>query len=183
VKITWSASSKTDFVQVWRTNKANAQQKDYVLLGTYNATDKTSISKFLKPNTTYYYKVRGYRKLADGKKIYSGYSTVKSARPSVTVFAPASLQVTGKTSNSISLKWSTVSGSNIMYEVWRMSFITDTPGVCLGRYSGNTKISTHLKSGTTYYYRVRAYYYYYDGNGEVHRIYSTYSPIVSAKTN
>lgn len=182
VKITWNAAPGTSFVQVWRTNKANAEQKDYVLLGTYHASDGNSTSKLLTPNKTYYYKLRGYTKLASGKNVYSGYSAVVSATPSVNVAAPVSLRVTGKTSSSISLQWNAVSGNNIMYEVWRLSSVTNTPGVCLGRYSNTAKVSTNLKPGTTYYYRVRAYYYYYDGGGQLHRVYGPYSSIVSART-
>ena len=78
--------------------------------------------------------------------------------------------------------WDKVSGGNIMYEVWRMTSRTNTPGVCLGRYKDPSKLSTNLKAGTTYYYRVRAYYYYYDGNGQVHRVYGSYGSIVAGTT-
>ncbi len=182
VKINWTARPGTQFVQVWRTSKANAEQKDYVLLGTYNASDGQSNSKLLTPNKTYFYKLRGYTKLANGKKVYSGYSTIVSAKPSVTVNAPTGLTITAATSSSISLRWNRVSGSNIMYEVWRLTSSTNTPGVCLGRYTDPAKVSTNLKSGTTYYYRVRAYYYYYDANGELHRVYGQYCDMASGKT-
>ncbi|MBR3058111.1 MAG: hypothetical protein IKG93_09130 [Clostridiales bacterium] len=45
-----------------------------------------------------------------------------------------------------------------------------------------SKVSTHLDSRRTYYYRVRAYYYYYDGNWKVHRVYGAYSTIVAGRT-
>jgi hypothetical protein len=182
VRINWTAKPGTQFVQVWRTHKANATQSEYVLLGTYYASDGTSNSKYLTPNKTYYYKLRGYTKLANGKTVYSGYSTIVSATPTVSVAAPTSLRVTGTTGNSISLAWNAVSGENIMYEVWRMTSPTNTPGVCLGRYTDPSKISTNLKPGTSYSYRVRAYYYYYDSKGELHRVYGQYSNISTAKT-
>ena len=180
VDISWTPAPNTDFVQVWRTHKANAQQSDYVLLGTYYASDGKSISKALTPNKTYYYKLRSYKKLSNGTKVYSGYSTVVSATPKVD--APTGLKVTATTSDSISLSWNKVNGTSIFYQVWRIDNPNNLPGACLGRYTTTSKVSTNLKSGTTYYYRVRAYYYYKDADGTEHRIYSGYTPIVSAKT-
>ena len=115
-----------------------------------------------------------------GTKVYSGYSAIVSATPKVN--APTGLKVTGTTKDSISLTWNKISGSNILYEVWRLESPTKTPGALLGIYTGTTKTSTNLKSGTTYYYRVRAYYYTKDANGQTHKYYSGYSTIVSAKT-
>ncbi|MBR3057039.1 MAG: hypothetical protein IKG93_03625 [Clostridiales bacterium] len=180
VDISWTPATNTDFVQVWRTHKANAQQSDYVLLGTYYASDGKSVSKSLTPGKTYYYKLRSYKKLSNGSKVYSGYSAIVSATPKVD--APTGLKVTGTTKDSISLTWNKISGSNILYEVWRIESPTKTPGALLGIYTGTTKTSTNLKSGTTYYYRVRAYYYTKDANGQTHKYYSGYSTIVSAKT-
>ncbi len=181
VDISWTPAEGSDFVQVWRTHKANAEQKDYVLLGTYYAKDGHSVSKSLTPNKTYYYKLRSYKKLSDGRKLYSGYSSVVKATPKVE--APESLSVTSVTKDSISLRWDRVNGSNIMYEVWRLSSPSSTPGVCLGRYSGTEKISTNLKSGTLYYYRVRAYYYYTGADKQTHRVYGPYSSMVSSVTS
>ena len=180
VDISWTPAPNTDFVQVWRTHKANAQQSDYVLLGTYYASDGKSVSKSLTPGKTYYYKLRSYKKLSNGSKVYSGYSTIVSAAPKVD--NPTGLKVTATTSNSISLSWDKVNGTNIFYEVWRLSSPENTPGALLGIYTDTTKTSTNLASGTTYYYRVRAYYYYKDANDQEHRVYSGYSSIVSAKT-
>ena len=180
VDISWTPAPNTDFVQVWRTHKANAEQNDYVLLGTYYASDGKSVSKSLTPGKTYYYKLRSYKKLSNGTNVYSGYSTVVSATPKVD--APTGLKVTATTSDSISLSWNKVSGTSIFYEVWRLDNPNNTPGACLGRYTDTNKVSTNLKSGTTYYYRVRAYYYFKDADGTEHRIYSAYSPMVSAKT-
>ena len=81
VKLQWNTSSDTQFVEVWRAGKANASQSDYVQLGVYNASDKTSMSRKLTTGKTYYYKFRGYRYDSNKKKIYSGYSAVISATP------------------------------------------------------------------------------------------------------
>ncbi|MBR3057661.1 MAG: fibronectin type III domain-containing protein [Clostridiales bacterium] len=182
VNITWTPGAGTDFIQVWRASKANAEQKDYVLIGTYKASAKSSVSKFLTPNNTYYYKLRGYKKLSNGKTIYSGYSKIASAKPSVTVGVPTGLTVTGTTPETISLTWNKISGSNIMYEVWRMDVKGHTPGVCIGRYDTNSCTSKKLTPGKTYYYRVRAYYYFKDANGDTHRVYGNYTSIKEATT-
>ena len=182
VNINWKAAAGTSFVEVWRTTKANAEQKDYVCIGIYNAKDGASVSKLLTPNKTYYYKARGYIKFSDGKKVYSGYSKVVSATPKLSIPTPSGLKVTATTQNTVSLSWSKVSGENIMYEVWRMDIAGKTPGVCIGRYDTTSCISKKLISGRTYYYRVRAYFYYYGTDGQVHRVYGNYTPIVSGKT-
>ena len=182
VNISWKAAAGTSFVEVWRTTKANAEQKDYVCIGIYNAADGASVSKLLTPNKTYYYKVRGYIKFSDGKKVYSGYSKVVSATLKIFIAVPSGLRVTATTNNSVSLSWNKVSGSNIMYEVWRMDVAGKTPGVCIGRYDTTSSVSKKLTSNKTYYYRVRAYFYFYGTDGQTHRVYSHYSSIVSGKT-
>lgn len=177
VRINWTAPAGMDFVQVWRSSKANAEQKDYVLLGTYKATDGQSISKLLTPGRTYYYKVRGYVKVSSTRNIFSGYSTVVSAKP--TLGTPSNMTATAVSSNMIALKWTGVSGTSIFYEVWRMDKQGATPGVCLGRYTDTNSYSKLLKPGTTYYYRVRAYYY----NATTKtRTYGSYCDIVAGKT-
>ena len=180
VRLNWTSASNIQYIQVWRATVQNASQSQYSLIGVYNASDKTSLSENLKPNQMYYYKLRGYSKLSNGTTVYSGYSTIVSARPIVPV--PQNLRVTDVTSDTVTLNWDKVNGSSILYEVWRMPSRTETPGVCLGRYTDAQKVSTNLKSNTCYYYRVRAYYYYKDADGTPHRIYGDYSSIVGAST-
>ncbi|MBR3058447.1 MAG: fibronectin type III domain-containing protein [Clostridiales bacterium] len=182
VGISWKPTMGLTYVEVWRTHKAQAEQKDYVLIGIYNAGDEGCISKYLTPNKTYYYKLRGYRVREDGKKIYSHYSQVVSATPSVRLGAPKNPRIIKCTTTTITLAWNPVPGANIMYEVWRLSSKDNTPGVCLGRYNNIEKVSTNLKPSTTYYYRIRCYYYYYDAAGQIHRVYSPYGKTISAST-
>ncbi len=177
VRINWTAPAGMDFVQVWRASKPNAEQKDYVLLGTYKATDGQSVSKLLTPNRTYYYKVRGYVKVSSTRNIFSGYSNVVSA--TVTLGTPSNMTATAVSNNMIALKWTGVSGTSIFYEVWRMDRKDATPGVCLGRYSDTNSFSRLLKPNTTYYYRVRAYYY---NPTTGTRTYGNYCTIISGKT-
>lgn len=81
VKLNWTADSDVQFVEVWRTHKANAVQAEYVQLGIYYANAGTSMSRKLTTGKTYYYKLRGYRYDSNKKKVYSGYSTIVKATP------------------------------------------------------------------------------------------------------
>ena len=81
VKINWTASSDTQFVEVWRTHLPNAEQKNYVMLGIYYASSGSSFSRKLTSGKTYYYKLRGYSYDSYNKKFYSGYSAVVKATP------------------------------------------------------------------------------------------------------
>ncbi len=118
----------------------------------------------------YYYRVRAANNGA--------YSTLRMI---MVPNAPTGLRITATSRNSISLTWNKVSGTSVMYEIWRSR--NKTSGyVCLGRYTENSKVSTSLNPNTTYYYKVRAYFYYYDSNGEIHRVYSNYTPVISGTT-
>lgn len=80
IKVTWShISSKTTGYQVYR---ATSRYGTYTRIATiedgnvrrsYTDSQRTS-------NKTYYYKVRAYRTLKDGSKVYSSYSSVKSIK-------------------------------------------------------------------------------------------------------
>ena len=121
------------------------------------------------------YAVRAY-KIKNGKKIYGTLSnTITLVIPNYPYFS--SISEVGR--NQLTLTWDR-QPSGINVEVWRS--INRTDYICLGRYSGNKKVSTNLRPGTTYYYKIRAYYYFYDESGKIHRIYSSYSNIVSVTT-
>ena len=79
VKLNWTADSDVQFVEVWRTHKANAVQAEYVQLGIYYANAGTSMSRALTPGKKYYYKIRYYKTVA-GKKVYSEFSKVKKVK-------------------------------------------------------------------------------------------------------
>ena len=179
VKLTWTVPSSAEYVQVWRTDKANAEQSDYTLIGTYPKTTTSATSKYLTPNKTYYYKLRSYVVNSAGKKVYSPFSSVFSVKPSVTVGKPTGFKVSSTTKNSITLTWNAVSGTNIRYEVWR---VADVPGTLVDRMKNTSITDTGLKSKTSYCYRIRAYFYYTDANGNGHRVYGDYTSIIAGTT-
>ena len=181
IRINWSASN-CDFVQVWRSDKANAAQKDYRCIGVYYASDGQCVSKMLCQNRNYWYKLRSYTK-SNGHAYYSGYTEVKSAKTE-TFSAPwADAYTSGR--NTVSISWTVPSswdgpypGMQQFVQVWR----TDVPNgkyVCIGIYNASDGYCTSkkLKPNKKYWYKVRGYY---KTNG--HNYYSGYSGVVSATT-
>ena len=165
VDVSWNGVSGAVGYQVWRST-----QKDsgFVALGSVTTTSR--VSKGLITGVTYYYKVRAYKE-ADGKKIYGEYSAVTSAVPRPA--APSSVAAVPETPSSIKVSWNAVSGIT-GYQVWRGTSATGA-FTAIGSVTETSRISTGLKSGTTYYYKVRAYK---EVDGA--RIYGAFSTVVSA---
>ena len=179
VKISWTAPADAEYVQIWRASKANAAQSDYSLIQTCEKSTTSTKSNYLTPNKTYYYKLRSYVINGSGTRVYSPFSSVYSITPSVTVGVPTGLKVSSTTSNSITLTWNAVSGSNIRYEVLRKEGSSE---VVVDRMKNTTITDTGLTSKTTYSYRIRAYFYYTDSNGNGQRIYGDYTSTVKGTT-
>ena len=179
IKLQWTADPSVDFVEVWRTHKANATQSEYVQLGIYYANAGTSMSRSLTPGKTYYYKFRGYS--YDSRKehkYYSAYSPVVSATAK-SLPAPYNVKATRASSTSVKLQWTASSDAQFV-EVWRThkANAVQSEYVQLGIYNAKdgTSMSKNLTPGKTYYYKLRAYSY--DSNKK--KVYSGYSAIVRA---
>ncbi len=166
VKLTWSAAAGAGGYEVWRSTTAAS---GYTLAVTTTATSYTSTG--LSTGTTYYYKIRAYRTV-NGSRVYGGYSPVVFAR---TVPAtPAGAKATAVSYNSARVTWSAAGGAG-GYEVWRST--TAASGYKLAAtVIGTSSTSTGLATGTTYYYKIRAYR---TVNGV--KVYGLYSAVVSAK--
>ena len=76
IGISWNKVAGGEYYQVYRSDKKAGK---YVLLGTYDDNTRSSISKALKKNTTYYYKVRAYR-WVNGERVFSAFSSITSAK-------------------------------------------------------------------------------------------------------
>ncbi|HAW16102.1 MAG TPA: hypothetical protein DCW41_05300 [Clostridiales bacterium] len=165
VRLNWTAVKGATGYKVER-----AESSEGPWTTVYSGTKLTYLDTNGSVNKRYYYRVSASN---------NGDSSI--VRSMLIPTKPTNLRITATSKNSISLTWNTVPGSCIMYEVWR-SRSKDSGYVCLGRYNTNFKKSTSLSAGTTYYYKVRAYFYYYDSDGGVHRIYSDYTPVLSGTT-
>jgi phosphodiesterase/alkaline phosphatase D-like protein len=121
-------------------------------IATVGANITTFLNKGLTPSTNYFYRVRAY---AGTTK--SAYSNTASAITLSTVVAPSNLQTTSISTSQISLTWSDNSSDETGFKIQR-----STDGVTfkdVKTVTANTKSWTNsgLVTGTTYYYRVRAY--------------------------
>jgi len=76
-KLTWK---KVDGASGYEIYKATSKDGKYKKVTTIKkGSTKTYTEKKLTSKKTYYYKVRAYRTVS-GKKVYSGYSAVKSVK-------------------------------------------------------------------------------------------------------
>ena len=172
ITVTWA---KAQGAESYRVERATSQDGPWTVV--YQGTATRFVDKGRQQGVRYYYIVTPL--ITHKGNTICG---VGSLPNSILIPKdPTGLRVTATTRNTISLTWNKVPGNNIIYEVWRSR--NKTSGyVCLGRYTENSKVSSSLNPNTTYYYKVRAYYYYYDSDGNIHRVYSNYTPVLSATT-
>ena len=153
VSLSWTKAKAVDGYEIYRaTSKTGKYQK---IKSTSSTTYKDST---LNTGTTYYYKVKPYAKIGawDKTVVLGDESGVVSAKPSLTAVTGVSAKV--KTYNSVMVSWKKVTGAN-GYEIYRST----------KKSSGYKKVKTitvsgtihyvdsKLKTGTTYYYKIRAY--------------------------
>jgi fibronectin type 3 domain-containing protein len=120
---------------------------------------------------TYYYKVKAYRTVGSSR-VYSDFSTMVSAKPSIPV--PNSIRAFSSSSSSINVSWGAVTGVS-GYEVYRAESDSETYSL-LASTTAASYNNTGLVTGQAYYYKVRAYKVI--GSS---RVYSDFSAEVSAK--
>jgi hypothetical protein len=166
IKLSWSKSTGVTGYQVY---KYDSKTKKYVKV---TSTSKTSasISK-LSSGTSYKFRVRAYKKVSGGY-IYSSYVYITTAtKPAV-----PTLKVSSTAKTKATLSWTNVSGES-GYQIY---YSTDKSG----DYKKLTNVgadktkstATKLKSGKTYYFKVRAYKKV-DGK----TIYGSFSSVKSVK--
>ncbi len=169
IKISWSKVSGASGYKVYRATSSNG-----TYTRVYTATSGSTLSytnTSLTTGKTYYYKVRAYH-LEDGAKVYSSYSSVKSAKPIPAT--PSGVKAARASSTSIKVSWSSVSGAT-GYEVYRATSKTGTYTKVTSTTS-KSYTNTGRTKGKTYYYKVRAYR---TVNGT--KVYGSYSSVVSYK--
>ncbi len=166
IRVSWGAVSGATKYEVYRSTSSS---------GTYTRMTSTTATYFtntsVNTGTTYYYKVRAYR-LVGSTKVYGSFSPVVYAK--ATLAAPGSPKASLLSYNSIKVTWGSVAGAS-KYELYRSTSSGGTYSLVTATsylYYTNSNVNT----GTTYYYKVRAYRLV----GRT-KVYSGFSAIVSAR--
>lgn len=171
VALTWTPVPGATGYQLYRSAKPNGR---FSLLKTFKSGSILAYTnKSLKTNTTYYYKIRSYRKI--GRKTdYSPYSQVISVAPSL---AAPTLGASQINSTSVGLSWSALPGVG-GYEVYHS---TQENGTYTKVYTATSKVTGYADMGlavnTAYYFKVRGYI-----KSGSKKIYGPFSPVQSVVT-
>lgn len=171
IKLTWNkAVNGANGYAVYRSTSKDGKYTLRKTITSKNTIEFTDTG--LDTNTTYYYKVRAYRMIADQKK-YGSYSEIVCAKP---VLSKTTITVSSK-SKKATIKWNKVLGAS-GYKVYSATSSNGTYSLKKTITSINTLsyTNTNLVSGKTYYYKVRAYR---NVNGKV--VYGPYSAVKSKK--
>ncbi len=150
VKLYWSPSANVTGYEILRAKAEGSFAKIADLKSTSTSYKNSGISTGKK----YYYKIRAYYSLLDGRKIYSGASSVKS----VTVKPATPVIKTKAGKRKIIVSWKKVSGAK-GYFVYRA---TKKAGKykkikTIKKSSARSWTNKGLKKGKKYFYKVRAY--------------------------
>lgn len=147
----WNSVNDADGYEVMRYDDEN---KIYNVIG--DVTDATSYVDTGLEAKTYKYKVRAYKKLSSGQKVYS---SATSAENVVMKLDKAVLTKVARTGySSIQINWNKVKDAQ-GYEIYRYDGVTKKWISVKKITSGNTVSwkNTNLKTGRKYTYKVRAY--------------------------
>jgi hypothetical protein len=144
LKVSWPAVAGASGYEV---SYAATEEGTYTLLPLQTALSATISG--LTVDTPYYVKVRAYR-LVGTLKVYSGYSTIVSAKP-----LPLTPTLTGSSGgfDRVNLSWSAIAGA-AGYELYRLDGDTYT---LISDQTGLTFTDDELVTGTTRSYKVVAY--------------------------
>ena len=168
INLKWSKVSGADGYQVYIYN--NSSKKWTKLVSTSKTTYEVDDLQSAK---NYKLRVRAYDKKTNGT-VYSAYTTITAATEPDEV---DNVKVSAKTKTSVTLSWSPVKRAT-GYQVYiydtskgkyvHQATVTDTKAKITGR-----------KEGTTYKFKVRAYFKQSDGTN----LYGDWSDVISVKTS
>ena len=141
----WTAVYNSTGYYVYRSTSAS---------GTYSKIATTSSRSYtdtgLTSGTTYYYKIVAYNSSST-----SAYSSYKATKP-VIVDTPMFYYSIANSKTSVTIRWTNVPNAT-KYYVYRSTTASGTYSL-IGNTSQTTYTDSGLSSGTTYYYKVRAFY-------------------------
>lgn len=164
VRVSWAASGGASGYEIYRAASVGGKYSRIASTTSLSYTDKGLAAK------TYYYKVRAYRN--GSPKLYSGFSSVRHAKP--VPGRPSSAAAKAASCNSITISWNAVAGAT-KYELYRST--SSTGGFKLLTATASRRYTNRsVNTGTTYYYKVRAY----RASGGS-KAYGGYSAVTSAK--
>lgn len=180
IKLTWDKASYASGYRVYRGTSKDGTYKKVAELS--RSTNTNFTDKDVSPGKTYYYKIRAYRNLGNTRD-YGSYSaklkaSTKCNTPVITVSSTAYNNTDSSSpTGSVKIKWKEITGA-YGYAIYRSHSKT-------GDYKriktikGGSILSTfddELKTGETYYYKIRAY-----RTADIGNIYSYYSNVAAIK--
>lgn len=171
VKLNWAASETAEGYEIVR----KISGENYAKLADVSQSEITEYTdETLKMGNRYFYKIRSYRTLENGEKVYGNYSTVLT-----NTIALNNTTLTGKAAGfgKIGFTWEKAEGVS-GYQLQR---VTSTGTSTVASISNADTLSytlSELNSDTNYQFRIRTYKMI--GGG---RIYSSWSPTITVKTS
>lgn len=169
VKLAWNKVDKMTEYIIYRSTSKN---------GTYTALTESKklscIDTWAKPGITYYYKVVGCR-YVEGERVVTNDSNKVSAKAVLSV--PGKFKATSKRKGKAYLSWGAVKNAN----GFELYYATSKNGtykkvVTMDLVKERFYTQSYLKSGKTYYYKMRAYRV---NSGK--KVYSKYTKPISVK--
>ena len=142
VKVTWDADPVADRYRIYR--KADGEKK-WTTLGTVDADELSFTDKTAKSGKKYIYTVKGYNFVGWGRSNTTGVTHTYYGAPDVTI---------KNTTKGIYLKWAKVAGVT-EYKIYRQKS-GSSKWTLIDTTEKTTYTDKTAKSGSKYYYRVRA---------------------------
>ncbi|QDY44822.1 hypothetical protein HF394_02495 [Planococcus glaciei] len=171
VKVSWTPVAGVSEYEIHRADSATGNYYNIYSLG---AKETSYIIDELKPNTTYYFKMKTIKSDPD-YTVYSSDSQIIKATPSLT--GVTSVKAASGGFDKVKVSWAKSSEAT-GYEIYRAATSTGTYNLVGTVTSGSTLsyINSTLTTGRSYHYKVRAYRLV---NGK--KIYSSFSTSANAK--
>lgn len=171
VKVSWTPVSGVSGYEIHRADSATGNYYNSYIIG---AKETSYVIDGLKPNTTYYFKMKTNKSGPD-YTVYSSDSQIIKATPSLT--GVTSVKAASGGFDKVKVSWAKSSEAT-GYEIYRAATSTGTYNLVGTVTSGSTLsyINSTLTTGRSYHYKVRAYRLV---NGK--KIYSSFSTSANAK--